>query len=186
MCSVLCKYFMNGACAFGDQCRFSHNRHDEPTQVKSQWAALFKQAASLSLQPLIVMSRAARACRKPLHTSHSTLISCYLSVLLIPQVCKYYLAGNCAYGDRCRYMHSKPSWSSRGQPAPPRYLHPSHHTHSSAMCASPVSSHACLTCLSLPIEHNFASLLVDEQFVSVLCVQQLHSSDWSVQALNRP
>ncbi|KAF8058445.1 hypothetical protein HT031_005569 [Scenedesmus sp. PABB004] len=64
--NVLCKYFMNGACAYGDRCRFSHNRSDEPTQV-----------------------------------------------------CKFYLQGNCAYGDRCRYAHSKPSWSSRGQPAPP-------------------------------------------------------------------
>ncbi|KAF6262683.1 hypothetical protein COO60DRAFT_1699128 [Scenedesmus sp. NREL 46B-D3] len=64
--NVLCKYYMQGACAFGDQCRFSHNRQAETSQV-----------------------------------------------------CKYYLQGNCAYGDRCRYEHSKPSWSGRGQPAPP-------------------------------------------------------------------
>lgn len=35
------------------------------------------------------------------------------------QVCRYYLAGNCAYGDKCRYQHSKPGWSGKGQPAPP-------------------------------------------------------------------
>lgn len=34
------------------------------------------------------------------------------------QVCRYYLAGNCAYGDKCRYQHSKPGWSGKGQPAP--------------------------------------------------------------------
>ena len=27
------------------------------------------------------------------------------------QVCKYYLAGHCTYGDKCRYDHKKPEWS---------------------------------------------------------------------------
>lgn len=33
-CSVLCRYYAQGACAFGDKCRFSHNKEqDEPSQV---------------------------------------------------------------------------------------------------------------------------------------------------------
>lgn len=31
------------------------------------------------------------------------------------QVCKYYLAGHCAYGDGCRYDHVKPEWSQRAK-----------------------------------------------------------------------
>lgn len=32
--SVLCRYYLQGACAFGDKCRFSHNKQqDEPSQV---------------------------------------------------------------------------------------------------------------------------------------------------------
>ncbi|WIA17572.1 hypothetical protein OEZ85_014399 [Tetradesmus obliquus] len=31
--NVLCKYYQQGACAFGDQCRFSHNKVDEASQV---------------------------------------------------------------------------------------------------------------------------------------------------------
>ncbi len=33
----------------------------------------------------------------------------------MPQVCRYYLKGCCAYGDGCRYLHVKPDWSQRGQ-----------------------------------------------------------------------
>lgn len=43
-----------------------------------------------------------------------------LLLVVIAQVCRYYLAGNCAYGDQCRYQHSKPGWSGKGQPALPR------------------------------------------------------------------
>lgn len=32
--STLCRYYLQGACAFGDKCRFSHNRSDEPSQVR--------------------------------------------------------------------------------------------------------------------------------------------------------
>lgn len=31
--NVLCKYYMQGACAYGDQCRFSHDRQDQTSQV---------------------------------------------------------------------------------------------------------------------------------------------------------
>jgi hypothetical protein len=34
LCSVLCRYYLQGACAFGDKCRFSHSKEqDEPSQV---------------------------------------------------------------------------------------------------------------------------------------------------------
>ncbi len=48
---------------------------------------------------------------------------------LTAQVCKYYLQGNCAYGDRCRYDHVRPNWAKEtnlssdqgaGYVAPPR------------------------------------------------------------------
>ena len=35
VCSTICRYFLQGACAFGDKCRFSHNKEssDEPSNV---------------------------------------------------------------------------------------------------------------------------------------------------------
>ena len=34
------------------------------------------------------------------------------------QVCKYYLAGHCAYGDKCRYDHVKPAYARKQQQQP--------------------------------------------------------------------
>ena len=31
-------------------------------------------------------------------------------------MCKYYLAGHCTYGDKCRYDHKKPEWSQAAKP----------------------------------------------------------------------
>jgi hypothetical protein len=31
------------------------------------------------------------------------------------QVCKFYLAGHCAYGDQCRYDHVKPAYAQGRQ-----------------------------------------------------------------------
>eukprot|EP00195_Chlamydomonas_chlamydogama_P005220 CAMPEP_0202907334 /NCGR_PEP_ID=MMETSP1392-20130828/42164_1 /ASSEMBLY_ACC=CAM_ASM_000868 /TAXON_ID=225041 /ORGANISM="Chlamydomonas chlamydogama, Strain SAG 11-48b" /LENGTH=154 /DNA_ID=CAMNT_0049596171 /DNA_START=74 /DNA_END=534 /DNA_ORIENTATION=- len=30
-------------------------------------------------------------------------------------VCRFYLAGNCAYGDACRYDHARPQWHAASQ-----------------------------------------------------------------------
>ena len=47
---------------------------------------------------------------------------------LPPQVCKFYLRGECSYGDRCRYMHTKPEWArgrrEGGAAAPAGYAAP--------------------------------------------------------------
>jgi hypothetical protein len=34
------------------------------------------------------------------------------------QVCKFYLAGQCAYGSKCRYDHVRPEYTKRQQQTP--------------------------------------------------------------------
>lgn len=36
LCSVLCKFFMHGACLKGSDCMFSHNWSDQASQVSLQ------------------------------------------------------------------------------------------------------------------------------------------------------
>lgn len=33
------------------------------------------------------------------------------------QVCTYWLAGHCSYGDRCRYDHKRPTWAPKPEEA---------------------------------------------------------------------
>jgi hypothetical protein len=48
VCSVLCKFFMHGACLKGSDCTFSHNWSDQASQVSTKR----KQLPATCLNPI--------------------------------------------------------------------------------------------------------------------------------------
>lgn len=48
VCSVLCKFFMHGACLKGSDCMFSHNWNDQASQVRTER----EQLAAAHLSPI--------------------------------------------------------------------------------------------------------------------------------------
>ena len=52
---MLCKYYMNGCCAYGESCHFSHDRRDAPSQVCDT------AAVPVLLRGLLARSRPMRA-----------------------------------------------------------------------------------------------------------------------------
>jgi hypothetical protein len=134
--SVLCKYYMNGCCAYGDGCRFSHDMSDMPNQVTPQHGrmrtagreALIAAACRMDNLPTRRPRQAAAlrqharrphaASRRPKASAGPRLAAhgrAAETPSASPQVCKYYLAGHCAYGNKCRYDHVRPEYTRKQQ-----------------------------------------------------------------------
>lgn len=82
---ILCKYHLSGVCTRGSLCLFSHDTSKPLNQV-----CCHGMASECLLQSLQLLLQAS---------------SC--------QVCKYFVAGCCSYGSRCRYEHVRPDWAAQ-------------------------------------------------------------------------
>lgn len=58
------------------------------------------------------------------------------------QVCKFFLQGNCVYGDTCRYDHVKPDWGKKETTSTHRYIDNGHYHLLFGKCCQWISLHA--------------------------------------------
>ena len=75
----VCKFYNSGSgCVYGDSCKYNHTPLPDPTSYAS-----------------IVGNKPA----------HDQTFSRNVGISKSTEVCKFYMTGSCAYGDRCRYSH---------------------------------------------------------------------------------
>nr|CAH7761804.1 unnamed protein product [Callosobruchus chinensis] len=82
-----CKYYFQGYCRFGDNCRFNHHASEDYSAQKS--TSILRQPQPLEVNPPI----------QEKHIDQNPLIQS------VGNNCKYYVQGHCKFGDNCRFDH---------------------------------------------------------------------------------